>query len=53
MPDDTYPNPKIIYCILGCIDRLPITKDELEGNDLEKAINMYKENAAGPGYGNC
>ena len=42
-------------CILGCIDRLPITKDELEGNDLEKAINMYKEGAAGNnnGYGSC
>jgi hypothetical protein len=24
MPDDTYPNSKIINCIMGCIDRLPI-----------------------------
>lgn len=30
LPDNTFPNAKIVSCILHCLDRLPITRDNLE-----------------------
>ena len=50
MPDSTFPNPKIINCILGCVDRLPITKDELSDNDLETVVGLYRDGQPGTGY---
>ena len=35
MPDETYPNSKIILTILGCIDRLTIDQDLVVESDLE------------------
>jgi len=43
MPDETFPNKKIILCIMGCVDRLPITEGELEGTDLERNLEMYRD----------
>ena len=54
MPDDTYPNQKIILQILKCIDRLPITPEHLkEGGDLEGCIQIYREGDPGSGYKEC
>lgn len=53
MPDETFPNKKIILCIMGCVDRLPITEGELEGTDLERTLEMYRDGHAGVGYNEC
>mmetsp|Transcript_8627 Transcript_8627/g.14593 ORF Transcript_8627/g.14593 Transcript_8627/m.14593 type:complete len:95 (+) Transcript_8627:436-720(+) len=33
LPDNTFPNTKIVMCIMKCIDRLPITDDNLRESD--------------------
>jgi hypothetical protein len=43
MPDGTYPNQKIVMCILGCVDRLNITTEYLGESDLERVLEVYKE----------
>ena len=53
MPDGTYPNPKIVMTILGCIDRLPITSEYIEECDIEQILNIYKESVPGAGYLQC
>ena len=50
LPDKTYPNQKIVECILRSIDRLPITDDLLKVSDLENSLSIYKRGIAGPGY---
>ena len=53
MPDKTYPNQKIVSCILGCVDRLSITKEYLSESDLERVLELYKDGIAGNGYNQC
>ena len=53
MPDNTYPNQKIILSIMGCIDRLPISQDQLKDTDLENSLEVYRNGQAGPGYIEC
>jgi len=53
MPDETFPNSKIIKCVLGCIDRLPISQDLLAESDLERKLEIYKEGHPGVGYQTC
>lgn len=53
MPDETYPNAKIGLCILGCIDRLPITQDYLGETDLERTLEVYRDGTPGSGYNEC
>lgn len=53
MPDNTYPNQKIILCIMGCVDRLPISQDQLKESDLENSLEIYRNGQAGPGYVEC
>jgi len=50
MPDETFPNSKIILCIMGCIDRLPINQDLVAESDLERILELYKEGIPGTGY---
>lgn len=53
MPDETFPNQKIVHVILQCIDRLPIgTEYPQDCDDLEQALEVYKA-GAGPGYHEC
>ena len=52
MPDGTYPNSKIVLCIMGCIDRLPIDQALCAESDLEQALEMYKH-GVGAGYQQC
>ena len=54
MPDETYPNQKIIMTILRCIDRLPISDSILkEAGDLKACIQIYREGDPGSGYKEC
>ena len=53
MPDRTYPNSKIIMCILQCIDVLDIQSTDREKTSIERAIEMYKDGLAGIGYTEC
>ena len=53
MPDGTFPNEKIINCILQCIDILPIGSEDREKTEIERAIEQYKEGLAGVGYTAC
>ena len=54
MPDDSYPNQKIILTILQCIDRLPISEEHLkEGGNLEGCIRIYRDGDPGTGYRDC
>ena len=54
MPDNTFQNPKIVLCIIGIIDRLPIGKDIVKESDLETVLGMYKNGEArDPGYSEC
>lgn len=53
MPDNTYPNPKIVMCIMGCVDRLRITKDLSSESDLEQTLGHYKDGCLGNGYNPC
>lgn len=53
MPDATFPNPKIVMCIMGCIDRLPIDESYLKESDLEEMLKVYRDGEAGSGYVQC
>ena len=53
MPDNTWPNPKIVMCILNCIDRMNIDNSVREGSELERVVEIYKQNQPGAGYGPC
>lgn len=53
MPDKTYPNPKIVMCILNCINRLPITSGYLSECRLEDSLELYKDGDPGSGYNEC
>jgi len=57
LPDETFPNKKIVLCIMGCIDRLPISEGELDGaervSDIERTLEVYKNGYAGAGYNDC
>lgn len=53
MPDQTYPNSKIVLCIMGCVDRLTITRDYLAESDLEQTLEHYKDGYPGKGYAQC
>ena len=54
LPDGTYPNQKIVMCILRCIDRLPITPDFLRESDLENSLSLYRTpRSLGSGYNDC
>lgn len=53
LPDDTYPNQKIVMTILNCIDRLPITQDHLRDTDIEKILEIYKQGSGGNSYVEC
>ena len=48
MPDRTFPNQKIVYTILQCIERLPISADELSQiKELETILETYSGGSAG------
>ena len=53
MPDGTYPNSKIIMCILQCIDQLAICYEDREKTNIERAIEIYKDGQPGVGYTEC
>lgn len=54
MPDKTFPNQKIVFTILQCIDRLPISSDELtQIKELEQILEIYSSGVAGQGYSEC
>ena len=53
MPDKSYPNPKIVMCILNCINRLPITSGYLSECRLEDSLEIYKDGDPGSGYNEC
>jgi len=38
---------------MGCIDRLPISQEELKETDLERTLDIYKDAHPGPGYNPC
>ena len=58
MPDGTYPNTKIVQCVLEQLDRLDLKKEDLnnvDGHDLENALDLYT-NVSGvlsSGYNEC
>jgi len=48
LPDNSFPNAKIVICILQCLDRLPITRDNLEEcPDLEQYVEIYRRGDPG------
>jgi len=48
LPDNTFPNAKIVITILQCLDRLPITRDNLEEcPDLEQYVEIYRRGDPG------
>lgn len=53
MPDDTYPNPKIVLCILQQLDRLELKSEDLEQSaHIEDALKLYSAGIEGSsGYG--
>lgn len=53
MPDDTYPNAKIIMTIMDCIERLPIDQQLVAESDLERILEVYKRGITDPGYAQC
>jgi hypothetical protein len=56
MPDGTYPNTKIVQCVLEQLDRLDLKQEDLGNrNDLENALDLYT-NVSGvlsSGYKEC
>lgn len=38
---------------MGCVDRLPISQDQLRDTDLENSLEVYRNGQAGPGYIEC
>jgi hypothetical protein len=57
MPDKTFPNAKIVFTILTCIDRLPFEDEHVEDPELfdnmERCLKMYKKGVAPNGYKEC
>jgi hypothetical protein len=53
LPDNTYPNQKIVHIILSCIDRLPVSQDHLKDCDLESSLCIYKDGDIGQSYLEC
>jgi len=57
MPDETFPNTKIVLTILNCIDRLPFEDEHVVDPELfdnmEKCLKMYKKGVATNGYKEC
>ena len=55
MPDGTYPNTKIVLCILQQLDRLELKREDLEqSDDIEQALNAYSQGIEGTsGYNEC
>lgn len=41
MPDESFPNHKIVNTILQCVDRLKIDDDTLSETDLENSLSLY------------
>lgn len=54
MPDKTYPNQKIVMCIMNCIERMNIDTEIVKESDLERNLEDYKKGyALEPGYSKC
>ena len=43
MPDETFPNQKIVKVILKSISNFNIVDDDLKESDLVKTLNIYKD----------
>ena len=53
LPDNTFPNAKIVETILNCLDRLPIARDNLEEcPDLEQYVELYRKGDPGHSHKN-
>jgi|TARA_B110001450_G_C17515436_1_gene438251 hypothetical protein len=53
MPDQTFPNQKIVLTILKCIQNFNIVDDDLKESDLVTTLQIYKNGEAGTGYKEC
>jgi len=43
MPDNTFPNVKLVQGLLQCIDSLNIETDHLENSKLGQVVHYYAE----------
>lgn len=54
MPDDSFPNPKIVYTILQCLDLIETDDaDEVQLKKLESTLKVYQEECKSSGYDEC
>ena len=54
MPDDSFPNPKIVLTILNCLDFIDINEeDEEQLGKLESSLKVYKDQCKSSAYDEC